>query len=348
VLKLIRLPEAARPEEYEKASGEIEDLLAALPGISAIYRTGSISAPGISDIDRIAVVDGEANVHSVWPKMSEAARQLAMHGPFLIDHSAFRRHRWFAHLDPLELSHGDPERLEDRPLPSYSEPLIAAESMVTSLLSMVKQVSTGVVKVRPTLCQLNNFRHALALGRIGQSETPSAWQLAGDVSALRNDWFASPENELLDRAQDVVSAAPAALIEALWALGERSSNAGNATGSEAIRLGPPWSNVTLVPGAGPQNPPDPVSGTTHLGYLRSARFAEFAWRASRPRVSLHAGVLGLIAGSGPEDVEEFRSSRDELVRGYREWLRTHGPGYAEIGLASPFLPAAKSSRRAKG
>jgi hypothetical protein len=220
--------------------------------------------------------------------------------------------------------------------------------MVTSLLSTVKQVSTGVVKVRPTLCQLNNFRHALALGRIGQSEAPSAWQLADDVTALRNDWFASPENELLNRAQEVVSAAPAALVEALWTLGERSSDAGNANGSEAIRLGPPWANVTLVPGDEPQSPADPVSGTPRqrLGYLRSARFAEFAWRASRPRVSLHPGVLGLIAGNGPEDVEKFRSSRNELVRGYRDWLRTHGRGYAELGLASPFLPTTKSSRRA--
>jgi hypothetical protein len=330
-LNLIRLPEPARPEDYETASREIEDLLRALPGISAVYRTGGVSAPGISDIDRIAVVDREAPAPPVWSKLSARTKQLAMHGPFLVDRSTFTRHRLFAYLEPLELSHGEPVPVEDRPLPSYSEPLIAAESMVTALLSTLKQVSTGVVKVRPTLCQLNNLRHALALARIGEAEAEPAWKLAADVTALRTDWFASPGHERLERVRQALFVAPGALVEALWVLGERSGNSGNADGSEAIRLAPPWSNITLAASDEMAIP------RLRLPHLRSVRFAEFAWRAARPRVEIHPGVLGLLAGRGGREVEDFRSSRDELVRGYGAWLRTHGPGYAEIGLASPFL-----------
>jgi hypothetical protein len=331
VLNLIRLPEPARTQEYDTASKEIEDLLLSLPGIAALYRTGGVSAPGISDIDRIAVVDREAPAPPVWPKLSARTKQLAMHGPFLVDRSTFKRHRWFAYLEPLELSHGEPVPLEDRPLPSYSESLIAAESMVTALLSTVKQVSTGVVKVRPTLCQLNNLRHALALARIGEEEAEPAWKLAADVTALRNDWFSSPEDELLDRIRQIVAGAPAALVEALWALGDRSRNGGSASRRDVIRLAPPWSNVALVASDAMAAP------RLRLPQLRSARFAEFAWRAARPRVEVHPGLLDLIAGRGGREVEDFRSARDELVRGYRDWLRTHGPGYAEIGLASAFL-----------
>jgi hypothetical protein len=75
-----------------------------------------------------------------------------------------------------------------------------------------------------------------------------------------------------------------------------------------------------------------------LPHLRSARFAEFAWRAARPRVEIHPNVLDLLAGRGEREVEDFRASRDELVSSYRDWLQTRGSGYAEIGFASPFLP----------
>ena len=331
-MNLIRLPKPAQPHDYDTASREIEELLRALPGIAAVYRTGGVSAPGISDIDRIAVVDREAPAPPVWPKLSARTKQLAMHGPFLIDRSTFTRHRWFAYLEPLELSHGEPVPVEDSPLPSYSEPLVAAESIVTGLLSMLKQLSTGVVKVRPTLCQLNNLRHALALARIGEAEAEPAWRLAADVTALRNDWFASPEDELLERVRKALFVAPGALAEALWVLGERSGSAGNVNGGEAIRLAPPWSNVRLAASDEMAIP------RLRLPHLRSARFAELAWRAARPRVEIHPNVLDLLAGRGEREAEDFRASRDELVREYRDWLRTHGPGYAEIGLASPFLP----------
>jgi hypothetical protein len=331
-LNLIRLPEPARPQDYDTASREIEDLLRALPGIAAVYRTGGVSAPGISDIDRIAVVDQAAAAPPVWPKLSARTKQLAMHGPFLVDRSTFTRHRWFAYLEPLELSDGEPVPADDRPLPLYSEPLIAAESMLTALLSTVKQVSTGVVKVRPTLCQLNNLRHALSLARIGEAEAEQAWKLAADVTALRNEWFAAREDELLERVRQALLAAPGALIEALWVLGERSGNAGRVNGGGAVRLAPPWSNVTVATSEEMAIP------RLRLPRLRSGRFGELVWRAARPRVEIHPGVLDLIAGRGGREVEDFRSSRDKLVRGYRDWLRTQGPGYAEIGLASAFLP----------
>jgi hypothetical protein len=339
-LNLIRLPEPAQPQDYDSASREIEDRLGALPGISAVYRTGGVSAPGISDIDRIAVVDRDAPAPPVWPKLSARTKQLAMHGPFLVDLDTFARHRWFAYLEPLELSQGEAVPVEERPLPSYSEPLIAAESMVTALLSTLKQVSTGVVKVRPTLCQLNNLHHALALARIGESEAKPAWKLVADVTAIRNDWFASPNAELLDRVRQIIFVAPGALVEALWVLGERTGGAGNVNGSETIRMAPPWSNVSLSASDEMEIP------RLRLPHLRSARFAEFAWRAARPRVELHPRVLGLLAGRGAPDVADFRASRDGLVRGYRDWLRPHGAGYAEIGLAAPFLPATATAERA--
>jgi hypothetical protein len=302
-----------------------------------------VSVPGISDLDRIAVVADRARVPSVWQQLSPSSRQLAMHAPFLVDVATFRRHRWFAYIEPLDLSFGEPVQLEDRPLPSYSEPLLAAESIVVSLLSTVKQASTGLVKVRPTLCQLNNLRHALALARMSDEEAPAARQLAADVTELRSTWFASPERERAQLAREVAARAVPVLFETIWLLGERSGQGRNEPAE--IRLGPPWSNVTLVSSKTDRNQ---LSGTPRLRVprLRSARLAEIAWRTARPRIAVHPVVLALLAGTGDRrDVADFRSSRDELVRGYRNWLAKGGRGYSEIGLASAFLSSNSPSRR---
>jgi hypothetical protein len=334
---LTRLPSPAGIDEYEDAAREIEGLLEGLPGIVAVYRTGGVSAPGISDIDRIAIVEAGAPLPSVWDRMSPRTRSLAMHGPLLADVTSFRRHRWFAHLEPLELAFGDSVDLEERPLPSYSEPLIAAESMTVALLSMVKQISTGVLKVRPALCQLNNLRHALALARLDRDEAGSGWDLAGDVERLRGAWFESGDGDREAHAAEIAGRAGPALLEALTALGRRSASAHELSAGEpeGLTLGDPWSGVLLT---SHENARAAVSGIPRLRLplARSARLAELRWRAARPRIALHPGVLSLLEGRG-DDVARFRSARDELVRGYRDFVSENRAGYSPIGFASPFL-----------
>lgn len=332
-VSLIRLPRPADPDEYESASREIEDLLGDLPGLVAVYRTGKVSIPGISDLDRIAVIERGTQVESIWPKLSNKSRYLAMHGPFLVDRATFRRHRWFAYLEPLELSFGTGVELEDRPIPAYSESLLGVESMVVSLLSTIKQLSTGIFKVRPSLCQLHNLRHALSLTRLGRSDAPAAWALADDVSNLRDDWFTSPDHDRAGRARDVAVRAPGGLLEALRAVGQSIENSDGPT--LEMKLGETWSNVVLTSaGTGGQ-----VVGTPRLRvpFVRSARAAELAWRLARPRIALHPAALALLAGRGGEEERGFRSTRDELVRAHRDFIAEAGGSYSGIGLASPFL-----------
>jgi hypothetical protein len=331
---LVAFPRLVQPDEYVRASEEIEVLLRRLPGIVAVYEAGSVSVPGISDLDRIAVVQGEDPVPAIWSQLSEKSRYLAMHTPFLVDRATFRRHRWFAHVEPLRFAFGRPVELEDPPLPEYTEALMGAESLVICLLRLVKQTSTGRVKVRQFLCELNNVRHGLTLARLGRSEAPAAWGVADDIARLRRAWFTSPESQGPDLIKDVAARAAPALLGALWALGEQTEP-GNGTPRE-MKLGPPLSNVALVSS---EIGSSPVRGTPrmHLPLTRGARISEIRWRAARPKVLLHPAVLALLTGRGTPEHREFRLARDELVRGYRKFLATNGLGYSPIGLASPFL-----------
>ena len=333
---MTRLPRPARMEEYEDAAREMEELLAGLPGIVAVYRTGGVSMPGISDIDRIAVVESRGPLPQVWHRLAPRTRELAMHGPLLVDLATFRRHLWFAHLEPLELVSGSAVDLDERPLPSYSEPLIAAESMTVSLLSTVKQVATGMVKVRPTLCQLNNLRHALALATLDREQAAAAHRLAGQVETLRSAWFGWSDADRTERVTALVHAAAPALHEALAAVGRQTTPPEAAPGGlEDLPLGAPWSGVVLTPDTGGEA----VSGTPRLRlpFARSARLAELRWRMAQPRLALSEATLALLAGRGGEKTRRFRSARYELVRDYRDFVARNSEGYSPIGLAFPFL-----------
>src|SRR4051794_19503199 len=82
-LRLTRWPRPISPNEYVSAASELEEALTTVPGAVAVYRFGSIGAPGISDLDRIVVVeDGGPPIPDLWRALSEQTRQVAMHSPF--------------------------------------------------------------------------------------------------------------------------------------------------------------------------------------------------------------------------------------------------------------------------
>jgi len=63
---------------------------------------------------------------------------------------------------------------------------------------------------------------------------------------------------------------------------------------------------------------------------------ELRWRSARPKIALHPSALALLAGSR-QDGSQFRSTRDDIVRAYRQFLDVSGHGYSGIGLAMPFV-----------
>jgi hypothetical protein len=140
------------------------------------------------------------------------------------------------------------------------------------------------------------------------------------------------EGQHTEFIKDMAARALPAVLEALWALGERSEGAN--TPARAVKLRAPWSNVQLIPSESLQHR---VPGTPRIAFpLSSARMAELRWRGMRPRIPLHDGVLTLLTGASPKQ-SEFRAVRDEIVDVYRRFLETNGNGYSGIGLAIPFL-----------
>jgi hypothetical protein len=336
--RLVSWPQPAGREDYELAAREIEAALRRVPGVVSIYQTGSVSAPGISDLDLIAVVDASGRLPPVWPGFTERTRYLAMHGPFLVDVSSFVRHTWFASLDPLVHLWGDRLRLAEGPPRDGSELRLAAEGMVVALLGLVKQAVTGRVKVRPFLCELNNLRRQLQLAGLARDHAPGAWAAAEAVTAARVGWFqeSAPAREELVRTllERVVEGIRDGLA---GAAGRAQALFGADAAVTPLRLSGPWSNVLLVP---ERDGSIASLSTGRLGSAvpssRSRRAAELRWRLTSATLGVPAPVVSVL-GEGPGGDAPFRRERLELLRQYHDFLSRQGPGWSAIGQASAFL-----------
>lgn len=322
---LTGFPTPASEAEYAAGGAEIEAALRALPGAVAVYRLGSVSVPGISDIDRIAVVERAARVPSVWGALSPRTRELAMHSPFLVDVETFAAHRAFALLVPLALAWGEEVAVAPAQDEARARRLLAAESLLLNLVRSVKKAVTGRVKVRSTLCEMNSIRHGAALA--GQ-EPPA---LARRVVALREEWFALDPQAQRRRMAELLAEAPATLHAALAGI-----EAGGPAPAQ-LAMGPPWANVRLVPADGPFRMPATMRLRSLAGRA-GRRPAEAAWRLGRVRLPLPPGALAVLAQAAAPAPGSFEAHRREVAARYREFLSAQPADYAAIGMAQLIRP----------
>lgn len=321
--RLDALPQAAHVEEYRSAAEELEAALRALPGAVAVYGMGAVSAPGISDLDRIVVVRRGGSVPNVWPKLARRTRQLAMHAPFLVDVDTFARHRAFAHVEPLAHLWGERVDIEEPGDAEARRLLLGAEGAAAVLLVLVRQALGGRVRVRSTLCALHGLRHDLELAGLGPDDAPAAFALAGAVSELRATWF-GPAGPPVTDLRGVLGRALPALAETLGAIERRLARPGSAPA--ALRLGGGWSNVRLVPG---ERLELVTRWAPRVGWL-PPRVAQRAFRARTWQLAVPSSLLMLLGGAPPERVG--------VVHRYCEFLRQSGAGYSAIGFATTFAP----------
>jgi hypothetical protein len=331
---LARLPHRARLEDYHAASAEIVAHLETIPGLVAIYQTGSVSAPGISDLDLIAVVEADRRIPDLWSSLSPRTRYLAMHAPMVVDVERFVCHRAFAHADPLVHVTGDRLAVEPRPVPEYSEPLIAAEGLVNTVLRLAKQAATLRVKVRPSLCEVNSLKFDLELGGIDRTSAPEAWELVDRIHHLRGSWFDGPP----DRVQPILGAA---LDVSLRALSQLDAVAGERLRSDrtppARPLTGPWKNVTVIPGPTPGLAMGRGAASSAISLRgRSGDGSELAWRLLRARLAVPPAIAAALHGDALPAYSEFRRERDRTVAAYQGFMVRNASGYSMMGLAGLF------------
>jgi hypothetical protein len=333
-VKLVGHPRPAELEDYLTAAEELEGHLGGLPGLISIYRVGEVSAPGISDLDRVAVVDARGPVPPIWPELSEATQALALHPPFLVDSATFASHRLISHLEPMELAAGTEIEIEERPEPQYVERVLGAESILLNLVRLLKYLATGRVKVRSVLCQLHTVRHGLRLAGLDRTEAAAAWRLADEVASLRGEWFALAPVQRDERFRRLVLDAVPALLAALDSLAGRMPASDEPSHGRLV-LGGAWTGITLKGvGDSPTPPPKPGGRLTGAVAGLSTKTAEGAWRLllRRREVMVPARLLAALAGCPPGHAEVC-ARRAEVLARHREFLDERGQGYTSIAIS---------------
>jgi len=327
--RLTAFPLPAHVDDYRRAASELEGRLRELPGLMALYQTGSVTAPGISDIDRVAVTAHGTSLPPLWKRLHPRTRYLAMHSPFAVDIETFARHDVFASLEPLELVTGRDVPREDIPASDESDLVLGTEGLVVALLKLVKQETTGRTKVRPMLCELNNVKRDLQLVRVQPGDAPASWQLAADVTRARDEWWSWNEVERVDAIRSIQATAVEAIQEALRAVAVRLAL--NEAAFE-LRLCGPWSNVTIrvnPPRSGHKYLPLPRSVAS-----RSAKLAEARWRSRSHSVPVPPQIIAILDGSLVSPI--FRQLRRAVLHRYRSFLAEMAPDYAALGHAQIF------------
>ena len=326
---VVDLPSPLPRRAYEAAAEELDGLLAGLPETIAVYATGAVSAPGISDLDRIVVLDRPVSGTGVWSALDPTTRRIAGHTAFITDRAGFTNHRWFALLEPLTLISGEEILIEEPPAQAYLDRLTGIESAIVTLLRVRKELDLGRIKARSSLCALHSLRHSLDLID-GGNHDEQAWRLVQDVTNLRMTWFEMEPCSREEALVELVEAAPAAIVTYLVRIESQDTRVPGG----AMSLQAPWANVELVPGFESKPMTTLAEAVILAAARRPRRLGEAVWRARRRRAHIPSIALSLLDGAPGQT--ELRGNRDRLIARYEAFATSCGSGWSRLGFAAPF------------
>jgi len=181
---------------YERALDRFVHRVSQVPGVLAIYQIGSISCPGISDIDLIVVVDpsqGPFRTKTSVQMEDEGEAVLFFHQPIHVDtvlmsqiyhlfYVSDLRRIWGEAIDIVEPTHDE-------------EQVLNAIKLVEVLIfdmprSLAALLGAPAYDVRASLLRINALCHTLHLWSDGGEQLRKEWQEYADAAMrLRRVWF---------------------------------------------------------------------------------------------------------------------------------------------------------------
>lgn len=216
-----QLPEPIRREQYETARKEIIDIYSDLDGVEAVYESGTVADPGISDLDIKVVYESGSPVElPIDEGYSEIVDVLVGKGNVIkVPVSAYKK---FHYLDPKR----NPTHLYGREIEfeqptenerMYRDAAYVLDYLPERLYQILRLERQETLPVMRTLQMLKSAGYTtIIIGELldefdGQSFTD-------DVDDLRGNWFSREKSANFDRMHELLTEASEALAQAarLW------------------------------------------------------------------------------------------------------------------------------------
>lgn len=185
-------PRPVPPETYAAAVDRVVARLRRLDGLVAVYQLGGVTAPGISDLDVLAVFeDGVRCAADPLEGLPADDRYLFTHGLFGVSRQFFRAARRYTCYHGFDLRWGTPEPAPARATDAVAalQHQIAREYLVANFISTTIARTYGIVSVRNLLLSVHGLRYDLAF--LGVEGGP-LYELVHQLIGWRGRWFTQP------------------------------------------------------------------------------------------------------------------------------------------------------------
>ncbi len=196
-LELVDMPRFFSLKEYEETVSKVVAHLSRFQEVVAIHQIGSISAPGISDIDIVVVF---ADVSGRWKRagysriLNQRDRYRLMHSLFAISTNLYSRNDLLPPIFTSQLLHGTdvPANLvlSAQELSAVRE-IYAVEYVLANIFNLYQQVHAGRLKVRGLLCSFKALAHDLDL-LSDERMRMEVREFQERVCRLRANWWNDP------------------------------------------------------------------------------------------------------------------------------------------------------------
>jgi len=177
-------------DDYNKSINKVVDYLSGFNVIKSIYQIGSISNPGISDIDLVVVFKDNTrftiNPASIFDKKD---RYLFTHQLFGITERQLIRLGDFYSQFNFKYLYGEDELLYNpkKDIPNEINQQVALEYIIKNYLSLSKQVLLNIIKLRAFLLEAKALTFDLKMININDGNFK---EIINEVLDLRKSWFA--------------------------------------------------------------------------------------------------------------------------------------------------------------
>lgn len=193
---LIDIPQYIHEDIYQTYIEKYIQNAKQVKGVIAIYQMGSISTPGISDIDIIVVVDGKFNPYE-YQKLSakglfredKIANYLFIHDVVVIDVKSFENIEYIAYYSNLKLLYG--EEIYINKVSEETKKILGFAISVDFLISRLHQfkylVRKNIFPIRGNIVRASSLKHTATL--IGELGLKFDTNILEKTKEIRNTWF---------------------------------------------------------------------------------------------------------------------------------------------------------------